>query len=225
MRFKFTLLLGVISLFSVVGCAQPSTSTNAGGDQQTSVSTAPAGSLASTQAGYPQLLNVVARTQAAVDANDFAKARQEFDQFESVWAPVEDGIKATSDESYDAIEDGMDQVSAALRSTQADQALSALRAMSDQIVFLQSGYPQLLSVVAKTQSAVEANDFAKAQREFDQFESVWAPVEDGIKAKSDEAYDAIEDGMDQVSAALRSSQTDQAISALQGMNQQIQSIP
>lgn len=80
-------------------------------------------------------------------------------------------------------------------------------------------------MVAKTQAAVDANDFVKAQQEFDQFESVWAPVEDGIKAKSDDSYDAIEQGMDQVSAALRSSQADQAIAALKAMNNQIQSIP
>ena len=139
MRFKLTLLLGVIGLFSVVGCSQPSTSPNAGSIQSNSVSTTPAGSLASTQDGYPQLLSVVAKTQAAVDANDFVKAQQEFDQFESVWAPVEDGIRAKSDESYDAIEQGMDQVSAALRSTQADQAIAALKAINNQIKSIPQG--------------------------------------------------------------------------------------
>ena len=234
MRFKVTFLLGVIGLFSVVGCSTSPTSPNTGGAQSNSASISTAGSPSSAQAGYPQLLSVLAKTQAAVESNDFAKAQQEFDRFESVWAPVEDGIKLQSDNAYDAIEEGMDQVSAALKSSKADQAISILQGMNDRIVSLtpanllasaQAGYPQLLSVLAKTQAAVESNDFAKAQQEFDQFESVWAPVEDGIKAKSDDAYDAIEDGMDQVSFALRSSKSDQAISILQGMQKQIQSIP
>ncbi len=133
MQFKGPLLLGMIGLFSVVGCAQPSTSPDTGGAGATSAAISPVGSLASAQAGYPQLLSVISKTQAAVRANDFAKAQQEFDQFESVWEPVEDGIKAKSDDAYDAIEDGMDQVSAALRSSQADSAIVALQAMNKQI--------------------------------------------------------------------------------------------
>ena len=89
----------------------------------------------------------------------------------------------------------------------------------------QSEYPQLLGVVKQTEAAVEAKDFAKAQQEFDQFEGVWSPVEDGIKAKSSESYDAIEEDMDHVTAALKSSQSEQALTALQSLNTHIQSIP
>lgn len=89
----------------------------------------------------------------------------------------------------------------------------------------QTGYPELLSVVSKTQAVVEANDFSKAQQEFDQFEEVWSQVEDGIKDKSAESYDLIEQDMDQVSTALRASQSNKAIAALQAMSGHIQNIP
>ncbi|HEY9645025.1 MAG TPA: hypothetical protein V6C88_01575 [Chroococcidiopsis sp.] len=80
-------------------------------------------------------------------------------------------------------------------------------------------------MVTKTQTAVETKDFAKAQQEFDQFEGVWSQVEDGIKEKSGESYDAIEQDMDKVGAALRASNSDDAIAALQAMGGHIQSIP
>jgi putative protein kinase ArgK-like GTPase of G3E family len=127
MRLKSTLLLCSISLLALVGCGQPPTT-------QASQSASPAASAtAPTQAGYPELSSVVAKTQAAVEANDFEQAKTEFDQFESVWKPVEDGIKEKSAESYDAIEQDMDAVNAALRSAKADQAMTALKAMSEHI--------------------------------------------------------------------------------------------
>lgn len=60
----------------------------------------------------------------------------------------------------------------------------------------------LTAAVTKTRAAVEAGDGAKAGTEFEQFEAAWEPVEDGIKEKNPEAYEAIEEAMDGVSAQL-----------------------
>jgi uncharacterized protein YjaZ len=88
-----------------------------------------------------------------------------------------------------------------------------------------SGYPQLLGVVANTKAAVEAKDFAKAQQEFDKFEGVWSQVEDGIKAKSSQTYDGIEQDMDNIKSALKASEADKASKSLQSLNDHIQGAP
>ncbi|BAU44288.1 hypothetical protein [Leptolyngbya sp. O-77] len=87
-------------------------------------------------------------------------------------------------------------------------------------------YSALTSVVDKTRAAIEAGDFAKAKAEFETFESVWAPVEDGIKAKSSSAYDSIEESMDKVSGALKASQPnkDEVLAALKTMDEAIASV-
>ena len=71
-----------------------------------------------------------------------------------------------------------------------------------------ANYSGLLSVVTKTKAAVNAGDFAKAKTEFGQFEDNWEKVEDGIKAKSDKSYKAIEDSMGKAEKALKESKPD-----------------
>lgn len=131
MRVKSTVLVCVIGLVALVGCSKTPTPTAASSAESspTSLTTSPA---ASTQ-GYPELLAVVSNTQSAVESNDFAKAQDEFDKFEGVWSQVEDGIKEKSSTSYDAIEQDMDQVNAALKASESSQAIAALQAMHDHI--------------------------------------------------------------------------------------------
>lgn len=132
MRLKSTLLVCAMGLFALAGCSQPSTPSASSNTEPSPVAVSASPST-STQAGYPQLLSVVSKTQAAVEANDFTKAQQEFDQFEEAWSQVEDGIKEKSADSYDAIEEDMDQVATTLRSDQSDQAIAALQTMSAHI--------------------------------------------------------------------------------------------
>lgn len=84
----------------------------------------------------------------------------------------------------------------------------------------------LTTVVAKTRTAVEANNFSAAQSEFDQFESAWKPIEDGIKAKSPDNYDRIEASMDKISAGLRAAQPNASdvLANLKELDQTIQNI-
>jgi len=88
------------------------------------------------------------------------------------------------------------------------------------------GESGLLSVVSNTKGAVETGDFALAQEEFGKFEDVWSKVEDGIKAKSPDGYNTIEENMDAVMGALKESQPNKqkALAALQSLEQNINSV-
>lgn len=85
----------------------------------------------------------------------------------------------------------------------------------------QPGFQALTDVVAKTKMAVNAGDFTKAKDEFDKFEDSWSKVEDGVKAKSAKTYDAIEEGMDQTTAAIKASDKTKALAALQTLDQNV----
>lgn len=90
----------------------------------------------------------------------------------------------------------------------------------------QESEESLLSVVSSTKAAVETGDFARSQEEFGKFEDVWSKVEDGIKAKSPDGYNTIEENMDAVMGALRESQPNKqkALAALQSFEQNINSV-
>ncbi|MBD1911312.1 MULTISPECIES: DUF4363 domain-containing protein [unclassified Leptolyngbya] len=89
----------------------------------------------------------------------------------------------------------------------------------------QSEYSQLLRVVRQTRADIKAKKLQKARQEFEKFEDVWSPVEDSVKAKSSESYDAIEADIDRVTAALEASRPGQALTALQSLRTHIQGIP
>jgi hypothetical protein len=80
-------------------------------------------------------------------------------------------------------------------------------------------------VVTKTQDALNAQNLDQAKIEFASFEAAWAAVEDGIKERSPDSYNTIEDDMSQVNGALTSGNTEQTIAALQTMADHIKGIP
>ncbi len=70
---------------------------------------------------------------------------------------------------------------------------------------------QMQEILSKTQAAVKANDFAKAQETYKDFDDgYWSKIEDGVKAKSKQSYEQIEDGMNSVSNNLKATKPDQA---------------
>jgi putative protein kinase ArgK-like GTPase of G3E family len=85
-----------------------------------------------TQAGFTGLQQVVDNTTSAIEADDFAKAKQEFGQFETYWQTVEDGVKAKSASTYKIIEDEMDNVTNGLRAPNPNKAklLANLKSLS-----------------------------------------------------------------------------------------------
>ncbi len=56
--------------------------------------------------------------------------------------------------------------------------------------------------VDKAIGAAESGDMATARKEYDEFHEKWETFEDGVKAKSKEAYTAIEEAIDGVKAEL-----------------------
>ncbi len=89
-----------------------------------------------------------------------------------------------------------------------------------------AGNNGLLAVVSKTKTAVKSGDFVQAKKEFDKFEDVWKEVEDGIKAKSRNNYDAVEKSMDEISGELKAAkpQKDKLLASLQSLEKTINTI-
>lgn len=88
------------------------------------------------------------------------------------------------------------------------------------------GNAALLNVVSKTKAAVNKGDFATAKKEFDGFENAWGKVEDGIKAKSRDKYDAIEKNADQIENTLKGSKPskEKLSTALQSLEKDINTV-
>ncbi|MCE9600528.1 MAG: hypothetical protein K8S54_21395 [Spirochaetia bacterium] len=57
--------------------------------------------------------------------------------------------------------------------------------------------------LAPIQTSLAAGDFTAAATGFDQFHDAWELVEDALRAKSPEAYRAIEDAMDDLKASIK----------------------
>ena len=89
-----------------------------------------------------------------------------------------------------------------------------------------AGNTGLLAVVSKTRTAVESGNFIEAKKEFDKFEDVWKDVEDSIKAKSRDNYEAVEKSMDEISGELKAAkpQKDKLITALQSLEKTINTV-
>ena len=93
-------------------------------------------------------------------------------------------------------------------------------AMSDMSHSKTAGMKQ---VVASTTAAVEAGDFAKAKTEFGNLEGQWSKIEDGVKEKSSETYNKIEDTTSAVNSELKESQPnkDKTLAALKSLDEAI----
>ncbi len=129
-RFTHLLIIGAIGILALTGCNNTETTTSS--PAQTSAS--PVATLASS-AGYPGLIGVVSSTKTAVEAGDFTRAKTEFAKFEDNWKPVEDGIKAKSSNSYEAIETSLDTVNAEFKGAapNKEKVLAALNSMETDI--------------------------------------------------------------------------------------------
>ncbi len=131
MNCKRLIVISTIGVIALVGCSQSQPSATQPPASSTSATTTQIAEQPDAQA----LLDVVSKTRTAVEAGDFAKAQEEFNQFGEHWSQVEDGIKAKSSEVYSAIEDDMDSVMNTLNSSRPNQddALKALQSLEDNI--------------------------------------------------------------------------------------------
>lgn len=73
-------------------------------------------------------------------------------------------------------------------------------------------------------ASLKANDVPGAKAAYDKFDKGWDKVEDGVKAKSKDAYAKIEDGMTDVKAALvipATPDTAKAIAAIEKLDKTV----
>lgn len=134
---------------------------------------------------------------AATTAMDAAK-----DQANTAATQAGDAAKQAADATKDAATQATDKAG--------EMANKAKDTMTGGLSAVKDGVAGLTSVVTNTKAAVEAGDFAKAKEEFGKFEAAWAPIEDGIKSASPEAYTAIEDNAGKITAALNEASPDKA---------------
>jgi hypothetical protein len=181
--------------------------------------------VSSIKAVKPTLLT----TADAVKKGDVAKAKEAFEDYDSAWNGVEVYINTRSKPMYDKIElDLQARINKALEAPQPDlQKIGAdLQEMigkyDEAIAMAASGAPlsPLYDDVARLRMershlrevtpALKAGNIAKARKSYEAFDSGWDPIEDLIKARSADAYVAIEKGMIQIEQALMADKPDVA---------------
>jgi hypothetical protein len=168
-------------------------------------------------------------TADAVKKGDIPKAKEAFDNYDSAWNGVEVYINTRSKAMYDKIElDLQDRITKAMNAPQPDlPKISAdLQEMigkyDEAIAMASSGAPlsPLYDDIARLRMershlrevtpALKAGNIAKARKSYEAFDNGWDPIEDLIKARSEDAYVAIEKGMIQIEQALMPEKPDVA---------------
>jgi hypothetical protein len=160
-------------------------------------------------------------TADAVKTGDVTKAKEAFEAYDSAWNGIEVYINTRSKPMYDKIElDLQARITKALDAPSPDlPKISAdLQEMigkyDEAIAMASSGAPlnPLYDDIARLRiershlrevtPALKAGNLAKARKSYEAFDSGWDPIEDLIKARSADAYVAIEKGMIQIEQAL-----------------------
>jgi hypothetical protein len=168
-------------------------------------------------------------TADAVKKGDVAKAKEAFEAYDSAWNGIEVYINTRSKPMYDKIElDLQARITKALDAPSPDlPKISAdLQEMigkyDEAIAMASSGAPlnPLYDDIARLRiershlrevtPALKAGNLAKARKSYEAFDSGWDPIEDLIKARSADAYVAIEKGMIQIEQALMAEKPDVA---------------
>jgi hypothetical protein len=180
-------------------------------------------------AGIKAVKPTLLATADAVKKGDVAKAKEAFEAYDSAWNGIEVYINTRSKPMYDKIElDLQARITKALDAPSQDlPKISAdLQEMigkyDEAIAMAASGAPlsPLYDDVARLRiershlrevtPALKAGNIAKARKSYEAFDSGWDPIEDLIKARSADAYVAIEKGMIQIEQALMADKPDVA---------------
>jgi hypothetical protein len=193
--------------------------------------------LTSIKAVRPTLVN----TLNALQQKDIAKAKDAFEAYDGAWNGIEVYINVRSKDMYNAIElELQDRITKELNAPTPDYPklvadTQAIIAKYDEaIAMVANGKPlnPLYDDVARLRivraplrvvvPALKAGNIAKARKSYEEFDSKWDSIEDLIKARSEDAYVAIEKGMIQIEQALMPDKPDvaQVTSLVQALNMQ-----
>ena len=140
------------------------------------------------------------------------------DTFESLWKPVEDGIRAKSLDIYARVEVASSRAAAALQATPPDIAVaqSALEGLQSAAVDFaagkvsaaaaagQVGLSALLTMVRQVKAALDAGDTDQATDLMNSFQEIWPLAEGDVQTRSQETYTQIEKEITEASALLLS---------------------
>jgi len=179
----------------------------------------------SIKAVRPSLVN----TLDALQKRDAARARESFEAYDSAWNGIEFYINTRSRPMYELLEHQYQpKVTKALEAATPDFAalvpeLQGMLAKFDELVALvEKAAPlnALYDEVARLRivrahlrevpPALKASNFVKARKSFKNFDDNWDSIEDLIKARSADAYVAIEKGMIEIEDVLMPEKPDVA---------------
>ena len=108
-------IVSTLALLTLTACnSQQPTADNS---PAPTASASPSASPETASAGkdnLTQMKGYVTEAVTAVKANDFAKAKQEYKEYDEKWEEVEDGVRTKSQDAYIKIEKDMDQVKSTL---------------------------------------------------------------------------------------------------------------
>jgi hypothetical protein len=160
-------------------------------------------------------------TADAVKNGDIAKAKATFEDYDGAWNGIEVYINTRSKPMYDKIElDLQARINKELDAPNPDRAkigadLQEMIGKYDEAIALVSNGAPLnplyddvarlrmeRSNLRETASALKAGNLEKARKSYTAFDAGWDPIEDLIKARSQDAYVAIEKGMIDIEQAL-----------------------
>jgi tetratricopeptide (TPR) repeat protein len=201
--------LGIFSVIAILGAvAHPQAQAPAPGERF---------EIAGIKAVRPTLLDTI----AALQQGDVAKAKAAFEAYDSAWNGIEVYINVRSRDLYQAIElnyqkkidDALGKPNPDTKAMLADA--QAMLVKYDEAIDLVAKAPPLnplfddiarLRIVRahlrEVTPALKVGNLAKARKSFDEFDDTWDSIEDLIKARSGDAYVAIEKGMVQIEQAL-----------------------
>ena len=157
---------------------------------------------------------ILVKTIADLEKKDVGAAKADMEDYDSAWNGVEVYVNTRSMDLYNEIEHHYQSaVTDALNKPNPDAAAvladaKAMLAKYDEMLALVEKSPplnRLYDDVARLRierahlcevlPALKAGSVAKAKKSFDAFNDNWDNIEDLVKARSREAYDAIEKGM------------------------------
>lgn len=166
-------------------------------------------------------------TATALQKGNVKAAKDAFAAFDSAWNGIEVYINTRDMEMYNTLErvmqakltEGLNGASPNAQDLLA-QAKAMLAKFDEAIAMVEKAAPlnPLYDDVARLRierahlrevnPALKAGDLARARKSFNEFEEQWDAVEDLVKIRSREAYDAIEDGTFKISQALKPASPD-----------------